>query len=111
MEQAAMASPTIDTYILTLGGRIRCRQCSAISKRTGVQCRAVAVRHQTKCRAHGGRSTGPKTAEGKARIAAAHLVHGRETRKARGERSLGLKRLADLEAEARRRGMITGKKR
>lgn len=106
-----LSAPHPEAYIWTLGGRIRCRQCAAMSKRTGVQCRAVAIKGKTKCRAHGGRSTGPKTAAGKARIAAAHLLHGRETRKARDERSQGLARLLELEAEARRLGMITGKKK
>jgi hypothetical protein len=99
-------SPRPPSYLLTAGGRIRCLQCNATSKRTGVKCRAAALRGKTKCASHGGRSTGPKTDEGKARIAAAQLVHGRETRQARIGRSLGLKRLAELEAEARRLGML-----
>lgn len=113
MEHAAMTpvSSQPKTYILTLGGRIRCLRCSAMSKRTGVQCGAVAIKGKTKCRAHGGLSTGPKTVAGKARIAAAHLVHGRETREARSERSKGLARLSELEAEALRLGIISGKKK
>ena len=98
--------PLRPSYILTAGGRIRCLQCNAISKRTGVQCRAAALRGKTKCASHGGRSTGPKTAEGKARLAAAQLVHGRETRQVRIDRSMGLKRLAELELEARRMGLL-----
>jgi hypothetical protein len=94
--------------LTTLGGRIRCRQCSAKSKRTGVQCRAPAVKGKTKCKTHGGKSTGPRTPEGKARIAAAHHVHGRETRSIRKERSEGLARLAELETLGRVLGMITG---
>jgi hypothetical protein len=94
------------SYILTAGGRIRCLQCNATSKRTGVQCRSVALRGKTKCASHGGRSTGPKTAEGKAKIAAAQLVHGRETRQARIDRSLALKRLAELVVELRIAGLL-----
>jgi hypothetical protein len=96
------------TYMLVAGGRIRCRQCSAKSKRTGVHCRAAALKGKTKCAAHGGKSTGPRTPEGKARIGAAQLVHGRETRKGRTERSLGLARLAELEALGRSLGLISG---
>lgn len=96
------------SFILTFGGRIRCLQCTAKSKRTGVQCRAPALKGKTKCRTHGGKSTGPRTAEGKARSAAAQLVHGRETRKARAERSVGLARLAELDELGRRVGLITG---
>ncbi len=40
---------------------------------------------------------GPKTAEGKARIAAAHTVHGQETKTARAERSAGSARLSRIE--------------
>jgi hypothetical protein len=94
--------------LITLGGRIRCRQCSAKSKRTGVQCRAPAIKGKTKCKTHGGKSTGPRTPEGKARIAAAHQVHGRETRSIRKERSEGLARLAELETLGRVLGMISG---
>jgi hypothetical protein len=92
----------------TLGGRVRCRQCSAKSKRTGVQCRAPAIKDKTKCKTHGGKSTGPRTPEGKARVAAAHLVHGWETRQSRRERSEGLARLAELETLGRLLGMLAG---
>lgn len=39
-----------------------------------------------KCNFHGGKSTGPKTAEGKARIGKAHFVHGNDTVQIRVER-------------------------
>ena len=95
-------------YLLTAGGRILCLQCTAKSKRTGVQCRAVATKGKTKCRVHGGQSTGPKTQEGRDRIAAANTLHGHETRKARIERRLGLKRLMELEEMGRAVGLIAG---
>ena len=46
---------------------------------------------------HGGRGSGPKTKEGKARIAAAHTVHGQETIAARAARSAASCRLSQLE--------------
>jgi hypothetical protein len=92
----------------TLGGRVRCRQCSASSKRTGRRCRAPAIHGKTKCKTHGGKSTGPRTPDGKARVAAAHLVHGFERRSIRKERSEGMARLAWLESLGRALGMITG---
>ena len=46
---------------LTMGGRIRCIQCKAQSKRTKLQCRAPAMKGKAVCRTHGGLSTGPKT--------------------------------------------------
>jgi hypothetical protein len=93
---------------LTLGGRIRCTQCNAQSKRTKQQCKAPAIKGKTKCRFHGGRSTGAKTAEGRARIAAANTVHGRETRQKRAERSTKLAELYELETLSRELGMISG---
>lgn len=82
---------------LTLGGRVECRQCNATSKRTKQQCRAPAIRGKSKCRFHGGRSTGPRTPEGKAKVAAAHTTHGRETRQKRLETSYKLAELHYLE--------------
>ena len=47
--------------------------------RAGCPCRAPAIRGKQRCRMHGGRSTGPRTAEGLARLRAARTVHGRYT--------------------------------
>lgn len=82
---------------VTAGGRICCTQCQAKSKRTQQQCRAPAAKGKTKCRFHGGASTGPKTPEGRQRCAEAQTIHGKETRKARTERSLASAKLAVLE--------------
>lgn len=94
--------------MITAAGRIKCRRCGAISKRSGLQCGAVAIRGKEKCRFHGGLSTGPKTNEGRARCAAAKTVHGRDTRQARKELSKGLARLAALEALGFSLGIFTG---
>lgn len=72
--------------LMTLGGRISCPQCTAVSKRTGVQCKAPAMRGKTKCAIHGGKSTGPKTPEGRERSASAPLKHGRDTVAAKAQR-------------------------
>ena len=97
------------TNYTTLGGRVTCTQSKALSKRTRQRCKAPAVKGKTKCRFHGGRSTGPKTAEGKAAIAKAHTIHGRETRAIRAERSAKLAELYELEMLGRKLGMIEGK--
>lgn len=55
------------------------------------------MKGKTKCRFHGGKSTGPKTAAGRQRIADAKTIHGQETRQIRKERQAGLLRLANLE--------------
>ena len=78
------------TTFLTLGGRVQCTQCKAMSKRTRLRCRAPAIKGKAVCRFHGGKSTGPKTKAGRARIAAAHTVHGRETRQKRADTSAAL---------------------
>jgi len=84
---------------VTAGGRICCIQCQAMSKRTKQQCRAPAVRgsNANKCAFHGGKSTGPKTLEGRQRCAEARLVHGQETARNRKDRNLASARLAVLE--------------
>ena len=81
----------------TLGGRVKCLQCDALSKRTRQRCCAPAIKGKTKCRFHGGKSTGPKTAEGRAVIAAARTVHGFDTRAKRGSYSAKMAELHQLE--------------
>jgi hypothetical protein len=95
-------------YLETAGGRIQCLRCRAKSKRTGNQCKAPAISGKFVCKTHGGRSTGPKTAEGRARCAAAKTIHGNDTRQARQELSEGLTHLRALEDLARHIGMIEG---
>ena len=89
----------ISKFLVLAGGHIRCLRCTAQSKRTKLQCARPALKVSTtqKCQFHGGRGSGPKTAKGKARIGAAHLVHGNETNKNRLERSQASLRLAQLE--------------
>ena len=96
------------SMFLTAGGRIRCLQCSAKSKRTGQQCRAPAIAGKTKCRFHGGKSIGPKTPEGRQRCAEARTVHGLETASMRLERSLASARLAVLESVGFGLGLMIG---
>ena len=45
--------------------------------RSGRPCKNFPVRNKRRCKLHGGLSTGPRTAAGKARIAATHYKHGR----------------------------------
>ncbi|MFL2849051.1 MAG: HGGxSTG domain-containing protein [Pseudohongiellaceae bacterium] len=97
------------TNYTTLGGHVTCTQCNALSKRTRQRCKAPAIKGKTKCRFHGGKSTGSRTAEGRARIAKAHTVHGRETRAKRAERSAKLAELYELEILGRSIGMFEGR--
>ena len=96
------------TNYTTLGGRVTCTQCNAKSKRTKQQCRNPAIKGKTKCKHHGGRSTGSKTPEGKARQIAANTKHGNETRAIREERSAKIAELYEIEKEMRNMGMVEG---
>ena len=98
-----------EKYLVTAGGRIRCVRCTAMSKNTREQCRkpALKISRTRKCGHHGGKGSGPKTAEGKARIGKAHLVHGGETNQRKLERSQSSLRLAQLEDVAHAIGLIT----
>ena len=94
---ALMRSCEKEPFILTLGGRIRCPRCQAQSKRTKQQCRSPAIRGKRVCRIHGGRSTGPKTEQGRNLCGAARTIHGRESRKIRVKRQQALAELKLLE--------------
>jgi hypothetical protein len=61
-------------------------RCGARTRR-GAPCRSWSVRGRRRCRMHGGKSTGPRTAEGRARIAAANTTHGERTKAAKAERA------------------------
>ena len=94
---ALMRSSEKEAYILTLGRRIRCPRCQAKSKRTKQQCRSPAIRGKRCCRIHGGKSTGPRTQEGRNLCGAAKTLHGRETRAIRAKRQQALAELKLLE--------------
>jgi hypothetical protein len=57
-------------------------RCAAKTRR-GSPCQRPARLPVGRCRVHGGASTGPRTEEGRARIAAAQITHGRLTRAAK----------------------------
>jgi len=106
-----MSKPILlEQTIITLGGRITCPRCQAKSKRTKLQCRAPTSKGKTKCRFHGGASTGPQTEAGRQRCADAKIVHGRETRAIRTERSQAIARLSVLEQVGFEIGLMTGKR-
>lgn len=96
-----------DALNITLFGRILAPRCNARSKRSGEQCRKAAMRGKDVCRMHGGASTGPKTAYGRNRCAAAKTVHGRETREIRKNRDAKLRELRLVEQKMKSLGMIT----
>jgi len=74
-------SPQFEALIMTLGieGKPKQRRvvCGAKRHRDGKPCQALSEPGKRRCRFHGGRSTGPKTPEGKAKCAA-NLPNGRK---------------------------------
>ena len=102
--------PSTALFLMTIGGKIRCPQCQATSKRTGQQCKAPAIKGKKVCRFHGGRSSGPKTHEGRQNCAKARTVHGEETSALRTERRHASSRLAMLESIGWELKMLVGPK-
>lgn len=98
-----------ETHITLAGGRIRCLRCVARSVRSGLQCAKPAMKSSRtqKCTHHGGWATGPKTAEGRQRIAKANTIHGESTKAARHEHSEASAKLSQLEDAMHVLGMTT----
>lgn len=74
--------------------------------RSGKKCQKPPIRGKSRCRLHGGLSTGPRTAEGKARIAAAHYKHGRRSKHYVEMRKKIWAELREIEARMRKDGLI-----
>ena len=74
-----------ELMLITAGGRIKCRRCTAKSSHTKEQCKRPAskVSKTSKCSRHGGLSTDPISKKDKDRIRAAHLKYGEETLEAK----------------------------
>ena len=81
------------------------QSCGARTRR-GTACQKPPLNGKTRCRLHGGLSTGPRTAEGKARIAAAHWKHGRRSRAFAEARKQIWADLRAVEARMRADGII-----
>ena len=86
-----------EEYLITAGGKITCPRCQAKSKRTKNQCGRPALKGRQVCDFHGGKSTGPRTAEGKERSRQAHIKSGLYTKESRLRESSASLSLAQLE--------------
>ena len=64
------------------------------------------MKGKKRCKFHGGSSTGPKTAEGKARIAAAHWKHGKRSKRFVEQRKKIWAELRAIERRMRMDGVI-----
>jgi hypothetical protein len=93
-------TPTKAPTLLTAAGRITCLRCIATPKLTTQQFGRPALKTcaTQKCQFHGGRSTGPKSGEGRQRITNAHHRHGessKASRQAYSKSSTNLRRLEE----------------
>ena len=118
--RAFIAPPTLtatsdgkEKLLVTCAGKISCNRCQGTSRRTKLQCGAPALKTSKtqKCKFHGGASTGPNSTEGRQRISASLLVHGRETNAARARRQLKTLELRQLEDIMALLVMVDGVKR
>ncbi len=60
------------------------KRCLAKTRR-GTACQRPAYKRNGRCSLHGGRSTGPKSEDGIARLTAARTTHGKYTKDKRAE--------------------------
>jgi hypothetical protein len=72
-------------------------RCGARSKRTGEPCKGAAMTNG-RCRFHGGKSTGPRTAEGRERSRRSNWKHGHYSAEAKAERARARAALRQLRA-------------
>ena len=86
------------------------RTCGA-KTRSGEPCSKFPIKGKRRCRLHGGLSSGPKTAEGRARIAQANLRHGKYVgwRAHREREKYYFAEIRRLMAEAKAAGLLEGK--
>lgn len=71
--------------------------CCGARTRHGMLCRNRPVSSRKRCRMHGGKSTGPRTAEGLERMRAARTKHGGRSKATRE----AMQRMRGLLREAR----------
>ena len=72
------------------------QRCLAKTRQAG-ECQKPAIKGKNRCQLHGGRSTGPRTEEGRSRILALHYKHGGRTK----ERIVADNELAEANREIR----------
>ena len=80
-------------------------KCLAKTRR-GTACQKPPLLGKTRCRFHGGLSTGPRTKEGKARIAQAHFKHGRRSKEFVEQRAKIWAELREIERRMKLDGLI-----
>ena len=69
-------------YLFTMTNRNPFKALCRAKTRSGKPCQRIGNPKNGRCHLHGGKSTGPRTAEGRARIAAAQFKHGNRSKAA-----------------------------
>ena len=77
------------------------QRCGAKTRR-GTACQRPANQKNGRCRLHGGASTGPRTEDGRARISAANLRHGKFTKDKLERRKANAAKGREIRKELRR---------
>jgi len=60
------------------------QRCEAVTRK-GTLCQRPGTKQNGRCKLHGGRSTGPRTEDGLARLTASKTTHGRTTKAERAK--------------------------
>ena len=83
-------------------------RCGA-KTRSGAPCAKFPMEGKRRCRLHGGLSTGPRTAEGRAAISVANTKHGRykKWREKRAKEKYYLGEIKRVMQEARETGLFS----
>ena len=94
MNQNNFAAPTKAGHATRFGPNWPGRRCLA-KTRQGTPCQNPAIKGPGRCKLHGGKSTGPRTAAGRARVAAVNTKHGRRSK-------AHVERVREINAEIKR---------
>ena len=74
------------------------QRCEARTRR-GTLCQRPGTKRNGRCKLHGGRSTGPTTEAGLARLIASKIKHGKFTKEKRAEATLRAEQGREMRAE------------
>ena len=97
-----------EKMLITGGGKITCHRCQAMSRQSKNQCLKPALRGKNVCGHHGGKSTGPRTEDGKKRSREAHIKSGLYTKESRLKQSSTSLSLAQYESIGFALGLMKG---
>ncbi len=80
--------------------------CCGAKTRQDKFCKKPPLKGKKRCKLHGGASTGPRTEQGKARVAAAHFKHGKRSKRYVEQRKKIWAELREIERRMKLDGLI-----